>query len=138
MARMKEEKVQLTETEVKNMRAFFETELHLRLVVFSGLFVVSAAILATAQLEFTDDSKFIYVLYFGLLVSLVFLAWTVFGIVSIALARRALQKEKFRIFKTKNYKVCMNKTRRELRGKRYYVVHVLWCRYAIRIQECDV
>jgi len=123
----------LTEREWKCLMAFFQKEKSLMFVWFGIFFILAAAIYVASVLEIDAQSRLIYVLYRVFIVCLAGMACCILRIMSLCLAVWRVQLGKFTVFHTAQYRHCMNKTRKELEGHGYYVLHVMWYRYAFRV-----
>ena len=131
----KEKHGALTLDENRAFHLFFENELYSIVPVFAMALVLCAAIYAVSVLRVDAESRLIYVVYRVFLVA-AFIAFTSgLKIASVLLAMFFVDRGRFTVFKTRNYRHCVNCFKKDLKGKQYYVLHVLWYRYAFRISS---
>lgn len=129
----RQEKGELTHEESRNLHVFFENELHSNCIIFAISLTICVGIYAVSVLQIDAESRFIYVLYRIFLVSVFMSGLCCLRIICLLLAMFLIDRGRYTVFRARKYRRCINYSKQDLKGKEYYVLHVLWYRYAFRV-----
>ena len=127
--------MEVTQEELKDFHEFFEVELHVWATICMAGILLIGTILFLSKYDLTPDSRFIYGIYALFLCTVGFTLYAAVNCLLVLLIMFLVDKERFSIFESKRVRHCVNKTKKELQGRSYLILHVLFIRYAFRVSE---